>query len=383
MPTQESILIFPAGMPSSLAFAHQANLLGRRVVGASSLAYDQERQRYAEWTSLPWVLEANFRDELTDRIGHFDIAEIFTPHPVVWEQINRMLPSLPAGLKLCPQEWDSDFASYKRQRGLATEFLLRSGRWNLSSQARPPLTVGQTAGLIRLFELTPGQCSHAKLEALMAIYRDVSAGDVVEIGSLFGLSALVFAFLARHYGTGKLLCVDPWSIQEAVQNIKEIDTLPVKKSVQAVFEAFTANLAPWSDIANYLRQPSVAAARTYAASKTVSSPEFGVTEYCGGIAILHIDGNHARSAVEDDVQSWMHLVIAGGWIVFDDYRWSFGDGPQTVADEFCRNFERYWSTAFEAGGALFVRLNEQTPSNGVEGAGSPGEPSLTTALSLE
>jgi hypothetical protein len=383
MRTEESTLVFPAGMPSSLAFAYQANLAGRRIVGASSLAFDQERQRYAEWTSLPWVLEPNFKDELTERIRHFDIAEIFTPHPVVWEQINRLLPSLPAGVKLCPREWDSDFASYQRQRDLATEFLQRSERWSLSSQARPPLTVGQIAGLIRLFERTPGQCSHAKVEALMAIYRDVAAGDIVEIGSLFGLSALVFAFLARHYGTGKLLCVDPWSIQEAVQNIKEIDTLPVKKSVQAIFEAFTANLAPWRDITNYLRQPSVAAARTYATSKTVSSPEFGVTQYSGDIAILHIDGNHARRAVADDIHSWMHLVIPGGWIIFDDYRWSFGDGPQTVADEFCRNFERYWSTAFEAGGALFMRLNEQIPRNDVAVAGSLREPSLNAALAFE
>lgn len=382
MPTQESTLVFPAGMPSSLAFAHQASLSGRRVVGASSLAFDQERQRYAEWTSLPWVLEPNFRDELTQRIGHFDIAEIFTPHPVVWEQINRLLPSLPAGVKLCPRDWDSDFASYQRQRGLATEFLQRSGRWNLSSQARPPLTVGQTAGLIRLFELTPGQCSHAKVEAVMAIFRDVAPGDIVELGSLFGLSAVVFAFLARHYGIGKLLCVDPWSIQEAVQNIKEIDTLPVKKSVQAIFEAFTANLAPWRDITNYLRQPSVSASGTYAAGKTVSSPEFGVTHYSGDIAILHIDGNHAPKAVADDIHSWMRWVIPGGWIIFDDYRWSFGDGPQTVADEFCRNFERYWSTAFEAGGALFVRLKEKLPTHGVAGEDSRREFSLTGALSL-
>jgi hypothetical protein len=79
----------------------------------------------------------------------------------------------------------------------------------------------------------------------------------------------------------------------------------------------------------------------------------------------------------------MHLVIPGGWIIFDDYRWSFGDGPQTVADEFCRNFERYWSTAFEAGGALFMRLNEQIPRNDVAVAGSLREPSLNAALAFE
>lgn len=31
-PSQESILVFPTGMPSCVDFAHNANRLGRRVV---------------------------------------------------------------------------------------------------------------------------------------------------------------------------------------------------------------------------------------------------------------------------------------------------------------------------------------------------------------
>jgi len=357
MSNQESVPVFPAGMPAGLIFAHDAARLGRRVIGASSLAHDPERGHYPEWTSLPWVLDRTFAQELADRIEHFNIQEIFTPHPVVWDQINRLLPSLPAQPRLCPQPGDADLASYKRQRALAIELLARSGQWIHSANPRPPLTVAQTAGLIRLFELTPGQCSHDKLEAVISLFRDLPPGDIVEIGCLYGRSALAFAFLARHYRIGMLLCVDPWSPDEVVQDSKELDELSKTAPLQAFFEAFTANLAPWRDITNYLRLPSVAGAEAYAASKTVTSPEFGATHYSGEIAILHIDGNHAHHAVSADTRAWTGFVKPGGWIIFDDYRWPFGDGPRLVADEFCERFRNHWSLAFEAAGALFVRLD--------------------------
>jgi hypothetical protein len=75
---------------------------------------------------------------------------------------------------------------------------------------------------------------------------------------------------------------------------------------------------------------------------------------------LHIDGNHALAAVRRDVAAWMPCVRAGGWIVFDDYCWPFGDGPKTAADEFLTESHVRVANAFVAGGALFVQLTEGT-----------------------
>lgn len=240
---------------------------------------------------------------------------------------------------------------------MAGDFRKRAWQTFRGSKRRPPLSHAQTAGLIRLFDMTPGQCSHTKLEAVISLFRDLPEGDIVEIGTLFGRTALVFAFLASRYRTGKVLCVDPWSSTEMNQGTAEMDTHSGKAPTQAIFQAFTANLAPWSSVVNYIRKPSTVASAIYASGAPVASAEFGTTEYSLGISLLHIDGNHAVDAVRNDLAFWGGFLCPDGWIVFDDYRWPFGDGPRQVADEFCRDFEGHWSTAFEAGGALFVRLN--------------------------
>jgi SAM-dependent methyltransferase len=362
----QSVLVFPAGMPAGLAFAHEALRRGRRVLGASSLAHDPERNNYPEWTRLPGVLDEDFSKALAAAIAAYRVREIYTPHPVVWDRLNALLPSLLVAVRLHPpdwdQDWDKDLAGYARQRAMADEFPRRAWQTFRGSNLRPALPGAHSAGLIRLFEMTPGQCAHSKLEAIISLFRDLPEGDIVEIGTLFGRTALAFAFLANRYRTGKVLCVDPWTSEELNHDTEEVDAhsakVPIQKvPIQEIFEAFTATLAPWSGIVNYIREPSVVASAIYASGAPVVSPEFGTTEYSLGISLLHINGNHAVDAVRNDLRAWGGFLRPDGWIVFDDYRGPFGDGPRHVADEFCRDFEGHWSTAFEAGGALFVRLN--------------------------
>jgi SAM-dependent methyltransferase len=354
---EQSVLVFPAGMPAGLAFAHEALRSGRRVLGASSLTQDPERDKYSEWTRLPWVLDGDFRSALAAVVLAFRIQEIYTPHPLVWDRLHALLPSLPAPVRLHPQDWDKDLAGYGRQREMAADFRQRAWQTFRGSKLRPPLPPGHTAGLIRLFDMTPGQCSHTKLEAMISLFRDLPEGDIVEIGTLFGRTALAFAFLASRYCTGKVLCVGPWSSEELNQDTEEVDAHSETVPIQEIFEAFTANLAPWSGVVNYIRKPSTTASAIYASGTPIVSPEFGSTEYSLGISLLHIDGNHAVDSVRNDLAAWGGFLRPDGWIVFDNYRWPFGEGPRQIADEFCRDFEGHWSTAFEAGGALFVRLN--------------------------
>ena len=275
------------------------------------------------------------------------------PMPVLRPQ----LPSLPTSVRLHPQDWEKDLAGYARRSEMALNFRKRAWQTFRGSKRRPPLSHAQTAGLIRLFDMTPGQCSHTKLEAIISLFRDLPEGDIVEIGTLFGRTALVFALLASRYRTGKVLCVDPWSSAQRNQDTAGMDAHSEKTPIEEIFQAFTANLAPWSSVVNYVRKPSTVASAIYASGAPVASPEFGTTEYSLGISLLHINGSQAVDAVRSDLTSWGGFLRPDGWIVFDHYRCLFGDGPRQVADEFCRDFEGHWSTAFEAGGALFVRLN--------------------------
>jgi len=72
---------------------------------------------------------------------------------------------------------------------------------------------------------------------------------------------------------------------------------------------------------------------------------------------LHVDGNHALAAVEADTKAWATYVAKGGWIIFDDYRWPYGDGPRIVADNFISDNRSAIAAAFYMGGSMFVQMS--------------------------
>jgi hypothetical protein len=45
--------------------------------------------------------------------------------------------------------------------------------------------------------------------------------------------------------------------------------------------------------------------------------------------------------------------MPGGWIVFDDYQWAFGDGPTRVGDELLET--GHFDCAFAWSDSLFMR----------------------------
>jgi cephalosporin hydroxylase len=85
----------------------------------------------------------------------------------------------------------------------------------------------------------------------------------------------------------------------------------------------------------------------------VVSHAFGETRYQGRIGLLHIDGNHDYGHVLADTQAWAPFVQPGGWIIFDDYEWDWGDGPRRVADHFMAN--NPIQARFLVAGALFIQ----------------------------
>lgn len=356
----KAILIFPAGMPRSLEFLDKCLGERRTVVGASSLAHDPVREKYPAWLTLPYVSDINFDNALGQAVQDLDIESIFTPNPVVWDYLSRSLERIAPNVHLVnASPGHAELAPFRGAQAFARTILESPLPLVDEHLARSDLTPLQLASLFRHVEAIPGMCDHEKLRALYEIFRSCPTGDLVEIGSWWGKSAYALLRLSQCFGLGNVLCVDPWSDGHLVQSDQEslVDTASALFSAEEAFGVFQINLQPYSNGGlNYLRLPSTEGALIYRNTTEITTPAFGSTRYCGQIAILHIDGNHNFDNVNADVAAWAGHVAPGGWIVIDDYRWPYGDGPQRVGDRFLIDQERRISNAFVMGGALFIQL---------------------------
>ena len=177
-----SVLVFPAGMPPSLVWARHASSNGIRIVGASSRLHDPAQANYTEWTSLPWVGDADFSSALCRCLVEKQIDTVFTPHPVIWRKLRELLPRVAPNTGLEPgKPWAAELADYSAYREIAARFNrdpLDAG----SGDAKTRMPAIKLAALVHAFQLVPGQCDDAKLEALAAIFRRMPRGDLVEIG---------------------------------------------------------------------------------------------------------------------------------------------------------------------------------------------------------
>lgn len=360
-PTGKPVLIFPAGMVRSLEYLEQCRRNGQAVIGSSSLAYDVSKTRYAQWEVLPYITETGFDDALSELIKRHDIGGIYTPNPVVWAYLNKSLPLIARGIALInASPAQEELTGYRTASKLACQLLDQTLSLASCVSAKPPMPEVQLSALFRHANIIPGMCDDEKIGALCEIARYSVPGDIIEIGSAYGKSAFVLSRLARWYGIGKTLCIDPWKREYMVQNDAGglvDDSLQYFDSDETL-RVFELNLLPYShgDI-NYMRLPSTQAVQHYGAQCEVATPAFGTTRYSGKISILHIDGNHSYEAVRHDVALWSRHVAQGGWIIIDDYVWPYGDGPQQVGDGFLTKNHSRISSAFVMGTALFLQIS--------------------------
>lgn len=359
-PVPDKLLIFPGGMPRALAFRKQCELTGVETVGASSLAYDPAASQYAQWRFLPYVVSHDFPNALVDLIRACGITGIYTANPVVWDQLSMLLPKIAPDVRVVnPAPAAAEEAPYFEAKAAAQEMIGSPLPLATATRLRPAAAPLELAGILKMVDAVPGMCDNLKTAALCEVIRSAPDGDVVEIGTWWGKSALLLGLLARRYRVGPLLCVDPWSDGHLLQHDSLlVDGSSQRLSAQRAFEVFAMNLLPVAcGTINFLRKPSVEAAASYARVPVVENPGFGRTQYAGSISILHIDGNHDLAAVQADIDAWgPFLNPAGGWVIFDDYRWPYGNGPRVVADRFCSVHQSSIASAFAIGGALFVQV---------------------------
>ena len=327
------------------------------MIGASSLGFDPARNDYETWAWLPYVSDPTFSDKLASLIREHGISAVHAPHYVVWQHLERQLGTIAPGVKLLG---GSDLLdNEKKYRSLQERLAAvdRSPFYAPALEPKPDLSDIFQAALFRLVDTISGMSSDEKLLALVDIARCAPAGDLVEIGTWWGKSAAMFALLAQHYEIGNLLCVDPWASDDLVQGDAILDAASASADMDEAFRIFQINLAPLAlGRLNYIRAPSAEGAARYRPGLEIQSETFGVVRYSGRISVLHIDGNHTLEHADEDMRLWTPHVVPGGWIIFDDYFWLFGDGPKRVGDAFLEREAGRIQLSFVAGKALFVQL---------------------------
>ena len=82
------VLIFPAGMPRSLAYLERAVSEGTRVIGSSSLLYDPAQGQYPGWVYLPYVTAPEF-----DMRMHWSIDDL-AGYVATWSASRRYSAAL-------------------------------------------------------------------------------------------------------------------------------------------------------------------------------------------------------------------------------------------------------------------------------------------------
>lgn len=352
----EAVLVFPAGMPEGLAYRERAEAMGLKVIGASSLERDPAQDAYEAWERLPYVNDPGFDEALAEVVRRHGVSAIHTPHFVVWRHLADHLAQIAPGAELSgadkPQDSERAYRALRERVAAA-----RAPAFWPAMPPKPPLSLVERAGLVRLVDTIPGMCGEAKMHAIIEALRHAPAGDIVEIGSWWGRSAALLVLLARRYEIGPVLCVDPWGAGEMMQGDALLDATSVELDTEEALRMFEINLAPLAEgRLNYLRARADAAASSYRPGLVVRTAAFGETTYEGAISVLHIDGNHLEAEVDRDCALWSPHVAPGGWIVFDDYEWAFGDGPRKVADAFVAANGGKIAAVFQGGPALFVQL---------------------------
>lgn len=354
-PLPKTLLILPGGFGDGPLLRDFAEDLGVRVIGASSLPEDPAASGYRKWARLPHIADAGFDAALSKLVTREGIDHVHVTHDAVMHHLKG--GGLGPEARLTQGRTLADMnADY---RSLRERIARRPGIPELAdaSPPRPALSEVEIAGFVRSAMLIRGQSDEAKLLALMEAARRAPNGDMVEIGSFFGRTAAFFAMLAARYDLGSVLCVDPWAAEAVDQGAEALKAFSETHDWAYMRQIFEMNVAPFAARRlNYFHGASTDAARAYAADPVVRTDAFGELRYEGRIGLLYIDGNHAYDHVLADARAWSPMVKPGGWIIFDDYVWHWGDGPRRVGDAFLAERAADVRCAFVAAGALFVQL---------------------------
>jgi predicted O-methyltransferase YrrM len=164
------------------------------------------------------------------------------------------------------------------------------------------------------------------MESLATLYTMalMSEGDILEVGSWCGKSAMALALGAKQRGA-KVYCVDVWP--------DESDWIKTESGYKMISGGLTNfNECPiYQNVFEEKFLPIYRMGGPFRIFKE-SCKEFGVSKVVQPIrgtseelpktltvGLVHIDADHTKGAVIKDIESSRKCLSPGGWIVFDDY----------------------------------------------------------------
>lgn len=359
------LLIFPLDLDSAYPFARAATALGVEIIGASSAMASPGDRAVNHFIRLPFVTDPAFNQSLREAIRQHKITTIFAPHQGVWRHLDTLLRTAPGSyhFDLCkPDPFTATWQIFSRHEDwAAAAHLSAAPEWIGGATVRPPLSRSCYAALHRQFLNTPGDSDEGKLHALCDIVRLLPPGDLLEVGCLYGRSALALGYLANCHRIGNLIGIDPWNAAEVTDQGAQASLLNgerAKIDLEQIFRIFLSTAAMLDNM-GYIRKTSEAARPVYEAARLcgrLDSPELGSITLSPHLSLLHIDGNHRYDHVLMDIGTWSPYLVPGGWLLLDDYIWAFGDGPKRIGDELLNS--PLYDTAFVSGDTLFLRRSE-------------------------
>lgn len=172
----------------------------------------------------------------------------------------------------------------------------------------------------QLLELVPidfgGGCSLSKADLLSYLIINDKINNSIDIGVYRGRSLLPQANAHKHKSRGVVYGVDPYDNEL----VKEKDNKELKKQInkfvqendfQKIYDDVCALVRKTglSDNVNIIRKTSKEAL-AYFISNAIHP------------GLIHIDGNHDRDIVLNDVKGYSAILEDGGYIIMDDVSWS-------------------------------------------------------------
>ena len=355
-------LVFPVSTPDGRAYLDAAVRRAEPVVAASVDAKDPTGGA-SPWRHLPLVHEPSFLKAFLALVREFGVTRIRTGAHTVHAALSELLAREelsdltiinPSALDQELERWRGDFQ--------------RADQWaetiaTIAPEA-PALDRSYLAGVIRQAFDTFGESYEDKLAVFLACLSTAPAGDIVEIGALFGRSASVLLSGRTLGGHDRSVFVfDPWCGAAAVQDDQSAVMQSYTRGADwpAIADAFEARFAACAPAERFaaFQAPSALGRKWYGGEEDLEPLRrarcLSPAEPSGSLAFLHIDGNHDAWAVRVDADLWASLVAPGGWVVFDDYLWRYGSGPKQAGDALLARWGDQVARAFTAGGALFIQ----------------------------
>ena len=159
--------------------------------------------------------------------------------------------------------------------------------------------------------LTRREADFLTLAAAVAPAR----GAILEIGSFKGRSTVGLAYVARHYGLGKVVAVDPHTSPSA--------TDPDLRGAASSWDAFCASLrrAGVEEIVEPHRTFSTELARNW------NEP----------LRLLWIDGDHTYPGAKADLEAFRPHLVQGSIVALHDALRDFGGPTRVFVEEILRS----------------------------------------------